>query len=69
MREVFAAPEYVRACTCTAHGRVSRGHRVEAPHKSPTLTKLVTAKVPARPFIPMSIRNAPATLGCWEILD
>eukprot|EP00983_Pelagomonas_calceolata_P023239 732364-Pelagomonas_calceolata.AAC.1 len=33
--EVSAAPEYVRACTCTAHERVTRGHRVEAPHKSP----------------------------------
>eukprot|EP00983_Pelagomonas_calceolata_P017331 543825-Pelagomonas_calceolata.AAC.1 len=32
-------------------------------------TKLVTAKVPARPVVPVSIRNAPATLGCWEILD
>eukprot|EP00983_Pelagomonas_calceolata_P018323 573982-Pelagomonas_calceolata.AAC.1 len=35
MCEVFAAPEYVRACTCTAHERISREHHVEAPHKSP----------------------------------
>eukprot|EP00983_Pelagomonas_calceolata_P033010 1034030-Pelagomonas_calceolata.AAC.1 len=32
MCEVSAAPEYVRACACTAHERVTRGHRVEAPH-------------------------------------
>eukprot|EP00983_Pelagomonas_calceolata_P000084 2275-Pelagomonas_calceolata.AAC.1 len=36
MCEVSAAPEFVRACACTAHAGVTRGHRVEAPHKSPT---------------------------------
>eukprot|EP00983_Pelagomonas_calceolata_P023533 741023-Pelagomonas_calceolata.AAC.1 len=35
MCEVSAAPEYVRACACTAHEDVTRGQRVEAPHKSP----------------------------------
>eukprot|EP00983_Pelagomonas_calceolata_P013458 430173-Pelagomonas_calceolata.AAC.1 len=35
MCEVLAAPEYVRACACTAHEGVTKGHRVEAPDKSP----------------------------------
>eukprot|EP00983_Pelagomonas_calceolata_P018757 589272-Pelagomonas_calceolata.AAC.1 len=29
-----AAPEYVQACACTAHEGVTKGHCVEAPHKS-----------------------------------
>eukprot|EP00983_Pelagomonas_calceolata_P019481 612626-Pelagomonas_calceolata.AAC.1 len=35
MCEVSAAPEYVRACACTASEGVTRGYRVETPHKSP----------------------------------